>query len=83
MTQAWDFLECNHLYGFWWHDRSIDELELSARAYHCLRYLEVATIGQLVTLSPRKILHTPNVGKRTLREIQEVMADHNLRLPGE
>ena len=85
MTQAWDFVSANVL----WQQRDkildilIDDLELSIRSCHCLLNANVVTIGELVKLTHYDLMRFPNLGKKSLREIREVLANYNLALAGE
>ncbi len=54
-------------------DRSVDELELSVRAYNCLKNAEIKTIRELVRRSEREMLSTKNFGKKSLQEIKDIL----------
>ncbi len=60
--------------------RPIDFLELSVRSSNCLKSMDIFLIGDLVQLSEKDLLKTPNLGKRSLTEIKEVLADKGLFL---
>ena len=54
-------------------DRSIDELELSVRAYNCLKNADIRSIRDLVKKSERDMMSTKNFGKKSLTEIKELL----------
>jgi DNA-directed RNA polymerase subunit alpha len=61
-------------------DRSIDELELTVRAYNCLKNADIRTIRELVKKSEKELLATKNFGRTTLVEIQEILEGMGLSL---
>lgn len=60
--------------------RSIEDLELNARATNCLKGEQINSIGELVQTSERQLLKTPNLGKKSLDEIKEALAQRGLAL---
>ncbi len=60
--------------------RSVDELELSVRSTNCLKNANIRLIGELVQIPENEILKTPNFGKKSLEEIQKVLAEMGLHL---
>ena len=60
--------------------RSIDELELTVRSTNCLRAEGIFLIGDLIQRSEFDLLKTPNLGKKSLNEIKDVLASRNLSL---
>ena len=52
-------------------DKSIDDLELTVRSHNCLSAENIKTIGQLVTKTENDLLKTPNLGRKSLKEIKE------------
>ena len=60
--------------------RSVDELELSVRAYNCLKNANIRTIGELVQRSEQDMLRTKNFGRKSLNEIKELLVRMNLQL---
>lgn len=61
----------------------IDQLPLSVRAHNCLKtYGDIPTISSLTALSRQDLMKIPNLGKGTLKEIVEVLAERGLRLRG-
>jgi DNA-directed RNA polymerase alpha subunit len=61
----------------------IDNLNLSARAVNCLKCENVYTISALLEKSADDLIKSPNLGKITLKEIREELANHDLKLKGE
>lgn len=61
-------------------DRSVDEMELSVRAYNCLKNSEIKTIGDLVQKSENEMLKTKNFGRKSLNEIKDILASMGLGL---
>lgn len=60
--------------------RSVDELELSVRAYNCLKNANIKTISELVQKSEAEMLKTKNFGRKSLNEIKEILAEMGLTL---
>lgn len=60
--------------------RPVDELELTVRAANCLKAENIYYIGDLVQKEEVDLLKTPNLGKKSLNEIKEVLATHSLHL---
>jgi DNA-directed RNA polymerase subunit alpha len=54
-------------------DRSIDEMELSVRAYNCLKNADIRSIRDLVKKSERDMMGTKNFGKKSLNEIKDLL----------
>jgi DNA-directed RNA polymerase subunit alpha len=59
--------------------RSVDELELSVRSGNCLKASNIKTLGDLVQKTETEMLKFKNFGKKSLKEIEEVLARYNLR----
>ncbi|MFB3909991.1 MAG: DNA-directed RNA polymerase subunit alpha [Candidatus Eisenbacteria bacterium] len=59
-------------------ERSVDELELSVRAGNCLRAAQIRTIGDLVQKSEPEMLQYRNFGKKSLKEIQDLISTMGL-----
>ena len=57
--------------------RPVDELELTVRSANCLNAENILYIGDLVQRTEVELLRTPNLGKKSLTEIKEVLEDHN------
>ena len=60
--------------------RSIEELELTVRSTNCLKAESIFLIGDLIHRSEFDLLKTPNLGKKSLNEIKDVVASKNLSL---
>jgi DNA-directed RNA polymerase subunit alpha len=60
--------------------RSIEELELTVRSTHCLKAESIFLIGDLIHRSEFDLLKTPNLGKKSLNEIKDVLASKGLSL---
>ncbi len=54
-------------------DRSVEELELSVRAYNCLKAANIKTIRELVSYNEESLLKHRNFGKKSLTEIVEIL----------
>ncbi len=57
---------------------SIEDLNLSVRAYNCLKSANIATIGELVSKEESELLKFRNFGKKSLNELIEVVEEKNL-----
>jgi DNA-directed RNA polymerase subunit alpha len=60
--------------------RSVDELELSVRSANCLQNANIHLIGELVQRTEAEMLKTKNFGRKSLKEIKEILGDMNLSL---
>ena len=60
--------------------RSVDELELSVRAYNCLKNANIRSIVELVQRSEQEMLKTKNFGRKSLNEIKDILVSMNLQL---
>lgn len=60
--------------------RSVDELELSVRAYNCLKTANIRTIADLVQKTEAELLKTKNFGKKSLNEIKTILGEMGLSL---
>ncbi len=58
----------------------IDELELTVRSANCLKAESILYIGDLVQRTEVELLKTPNLGKKSLTEIKDVLASRDLSL---
>jgi len=61
-------------------NRSVEELELSVRAYNCLKNANIQTIGELIQKSEQEMLRTKNFGRKSLNEIKEILQNMGLSL---
>jgi DNA-directed RNA polymerase subunit alpha len=60
--------------------KSVDELELSVRAFNCLKSANIKTIAELVQKTEHEMLRTKNFGRKSLNEIKEVLHSMGLHL---
>jgi DNA-directed RNA polymerase subunit alpha len=60
--------------------RPVDELELTVRSANCLKAESINYIGDLVQRTEVELLRTPNLGKKSLTEIKQVLEGHGLML---
>jgi len=60
--------------------KPLDELELTVRSANCLKAEHIHYIGDLVQKTETDLLKTPNLGKKSLTEIKDVLADRGLTL---
>ena len=60
--------------------RSVDELELSVRSANCLQNANIQLIGELVQRTEQDMLKTKNFGRKSLKEIKEILANMGLSL---
>jgi len=60
--------------------RSVDELELSVRSANCLANANIRYIGQLVQKTEAEMLKTKNFGRKSLKEIREILTEMELSL---
>ena len=61
-------------------DKSVEELELSVRSYNCLKNANIRTIRELVQKTEAEMLKTKNFGRKSLKEIKEILAEMGLSL---
>jgi DNA-directed RNA polymerase subunit alpha len=74
LPQREDSILSEHLY------KPVEELELSVRAFNCLKNADIRYIGELVQRSEQEMLKTKNFGKKSLNEIKEVLQEMGLSL---
>ncbi len=60
--------------------RPVDDLELTVRSANCLKAENIFYIGDLIQRTENELLKTPNLGRKSLNEIKEVLAAHGLTL---
>ncbi|HPE59587.1 MAG TPA: DNA-directed RNA polymerase subunit alpha [Thiolinea sp.] len=60
--------------------RPVDDLELTVRSANCLKAENLFYIGDLVQRTETELLKTPNLGKKSLTEIKDVLAQNGLTL---
>ncbi len=61
-------------------NRKIDELEFSVRSANCLKNANIHYIGELVQKTEQEMLKTKNFGRKSLKEIKEILGDMGLEL---
>jgi len=61
-------------------EMSIEELDLSVRSYNCLKRAGINTVGELVQKTPEDMMKVRNLGKKSLQEVQEKLAQFGLSL---
>ena len=60
--------------------RPVDDLELTVRSANCLKAENIYYIGDLIQRTEVELLKTPNLGKKSLTEIKDVLAQQGLSL---
>lgn len=60
--------------------RTVDELELSVRSQNCLQAANIKFIGELVQKTEQEMLKTKNFGRKSLKEIKDILASMGLHL---
>ncbi|RKZ97605.1 MAG: DNA-directed RNA polymerase subunit alpha [Gammaproteobacteria bacterium] len=60
--------------------QAIDELDLTVRSANCLKAENIYYVGDLIQRSEMELLKTPNLGKKSLTEIKDVLASKGLSL---
>ena len=60
--------------------RPVDDLELTVRSANCLKAEAIMYIGDLIQRTETELLRTPNLGKKSLNEIKDVLASRGLSL---
>lgn len=61
-------------------NRSVEELELTVRSANCLKAANIKTIGDLIQKSENEMLETKNFGRKSLREIKDILTAMGLSL---
>ncbi|EKD54603.1 MAG: hypothetical protein ACD_60C00063G0008 [uncultured bacterium] len=62
------------------YTRPVDDLELTVRSANCLKAESIYFIGDLIQRTETDLLKTPNLGKKSLTEIKNVLSSHGLSL---
>ena len=57
---------------------NLTDLDLSVRAFNCLRAAEIKTLGDLVSYDVADLLKFRNFGKKSLTELEDLVRDKNL-----
>ena len=60
--------------------RPVDDLELTVRSANCLKAENIYYIGDLIQRTETELLKTPNLGRKSLNEIKEVLASRGLTI---
>lgn len=60
--------------------KPIDDLELTVRSSNCLRAENIKYLGDLVQYSESQLMKIPNLGKKSLNEIKQILIDNSLSL---
>jgi DNA-directed RNA polymerase subunit alpha len=60
--------------------RPVDDLELTVRSANCLKAENIYYIGDLIQRTENELLKTPNLGRKSLNEIKDVLAARGLSL---
>jgi DNA-directed RNA polymerase subunit alpha len=60
--------------------RPVDDLELTVRSANCLKAENIYYIGDLIQRSENELLKAPNLGRKSLNEIKDVLASKGLTL---
>ena len=61
----------------------IEQLNLTVRSEHCLKAEEIYTVTQLLGCTEQRLLKTPNLGRKSLKEIIEHLNARGLKLRGQ
>ena len=57
---------------------ALHDMDLSVRAYNCLKAADVRTLGDLVSLEISDMMKFRNFGKKSLAELEQLVADKNM-----
>ncbi len=60
------------------YDMPVEELELSVRAYNCLKRSGITRVGQVLTMSEEDLLAVRNFGEKSLNELKDSLQEHHL-----
>lgn len=61
-------------------NKKVEELELSVRSSNCLNTAKITYIGELVQKTEKEMLDTKNFGRKSLRELKEILSSMDLQL---
>ena len=64
-------------------ERTIEELDLSVRAFNCLKRAGVNTVGDLINKSPDEMMKVRNLGKKSLEEVMSKLESLGFNLSKE
>ena len=59
-------------------DKKIETLDLSVRAYNCLKHIGVDTLGEIAQFQEHQLCRVRNMGRRSMIEIEEQLIEHGL-----
>ena len=65
------------------YSKNVNDMEIGNRALNCLLAERIYTVGQLLELSTNDLEKIPNMGKKSIKEIREVLAAQKLYLRGD
>jgi DNA-directed RNA polymerase alpha subunit len=71
----WDIMENNK-----YLEEKIEHGDFTIRTQNCLLQLGISTISDLIKFTEAELYKTPNLGKKSLREIKETLAEKGLKL---
>jgi DNA-directed RNA polymerase alpha subunit len=60
--------------------KMFDDLDLTERGYHCLKFGDIKTVGDLANKTIGELLQLRNFGRTSLREVRDKLADLGLHL---
>lgn len=64
-------------------DMQVEELDLSVRSYNCLKRANINTVQELVSKTDSEMMKVRNLGKKSLEEVKNKLAELNLFLKEE
>ncbi|MBU0687140.1 MAG: DNA-directed RNA polymerase subunit alpha [Candidatus Margulisbacteria bacterium] len=62
-------------------DMTIEDLELSARSYNCLKSANIKTVREVVKYSEEDLMNLKNFGLKSLNEIREKLSEYKINIP--
>lgn len=62
------------------HLMKIEELDMSVRLFNALKRAEISTVGGLLKMREEEIIKIRNLGRKSMKELKECLAEHNLEL---
>ena len=63
--------------------KSLEELDLSVRPYNCLKRAGINTVGDLISKTEVEVMRVRNLGKKSLDEIHDKVAELQLKFKNE